>query len=142
VITILFADDNKNIREYCRACLEEDGYRVVLARDGIEAIRLFSEERPDLAILDISMPRTSGLDALERISGVAPQVPVVLFTAHNGDCRYDPRAALATAVVEKSGDLSELKRVVHQAIAASGSEGRSPSVRIGLPPVPTDPSNP
>ena len=67
--TILFADDNRNIREYCRASLEHDGYRVVVAADGQEAIRVFAEETPDLAILDISMPRATGLEVLERIRG-------------------------------------------------------------------------
>ncbi len=57
--TILFADDQKNIREYCRAAFAEEGYRVVLARDGIEAIERFSMETPDVAVLDISMPRAT-----------------------------------------------------------------------------------
>ncbi len=62
--TILFADDHKNIREYCRAAFTDEGYRVVLARDGVEALEMFIAETPDLAILDISMPRCSGLDTL------------------------------------------------------------------------------
>lgn len=145
--TVLLADDNRNIREYCRASLESDGYRVVLACDGCDAIRLFSKERPDLVILDISMPRTSGLEALELIHGLAPNVPVVLFTAHGEDCLHDRRALLAAAVIEKSEDLSELKRVVHRAIRASGSVGASGSedyaaVQIGLPPASSEASNP
>ena len=44
--TILFADDNKNIREYCRASLEDEGYRVVVARDGIEAVQAYRTRSP------------------------------------------------------------------------------------------------
>jgi CheY-like chemotaxis protein len=141
VRTILLADDNRNIREYCRASLESDGYRVVLACDGCDAIRIFSKERPDLVILDISMPRASGLEALEQIHGLAPHVPVVLFTAHDEDCLHDRRAHLAVAVVEKSEDLSDLKRVVYRTIMASGSEGYVGAVRIGLPPIPSKASS-
>ena len=133
--TILFADDHKNIREYCRATLAEEGYRVVLARDGIEALEMFLAETPDLAVLDISMPRASGLDALEQIKGLSPRTPVILFTAHDEDCLRDRRALLATACVEKTHNLAELKRVVAQSLKRQPAEGgRSP--RTGLPPFP------
>jgi two-component system, NtrC family, response regulator AtoC len=114
--TILFADDHENIREYCRAALAEEGYRVVVARDGVEALEMFIAESPDLAILDISMPRASGLDALEQIKGLSPDAAVVLFTARRKDCAGDPRALLATACVEKTHDLAELKRIVSQTL--------------------------
>jgi CheY-like chemotaxis protein len=133
--TILFADDNRNIREYCRASFEDQGYRVLLARDGFEAFQVFSAEVPDLVILDISMPRASGLETLERIRGLAPDVPVILFTANDEDCLRDRRATLATACVGKSEDLSELLRVVQRAFRAVVAEDRSGPVRIGLPPL-------
>ena len=120
--TILFADDNRNIREYCRASLEDEGYRVVLASDGQEAIRVFAEESPDLAILDISMPRANGLEVLERINRLAPEVPVILFTAHDEDCLRDRRALLAIACVAKTGNLNELKSLVYHALTKSEPE--------------------
>jgi CheY-like chemotaxis protein len=138
--TILVADDSKNIREYCRAALEDDGYRVALACDGLDAIRVFLEESPDLAILDVSMPRASGLEALERINDLAPRVPVILFTAHDEDCLRDRRASLATACVKKGEDLSELKRVIAATFKALSSEGRLSPVRFGPPPFPLNAS--
>jgi len=134
--TILFADDHKNIREYCRAALTEEGYRVFLARDGIEALDVFLTETPDLAILDISMPRSSGLEALEQIKGLSPRTPVILFTAHDEDCIRDRRALLATACVAKAADLAELKRIVDHTLRRRASEGGGESLRIGLPPFP------
>jgi CheY-like chemotaxis protein len=134
--TILFADDHKNIREYCRAALADEGYRVVLARDGVEALEMFYAELPDLAILDISMPRCSGLETLEQIKGLSPQTPVILFTAHDDDCLRDRRALLATACVEKVEDLGELKRIVAHTLKRS-SPGSGESLRMGLPPFPT-----
>ncbi len=133
--TILFADDHKNIREYCRASFAEEGYRVVVARDGIEALDVFMTEMPDLAILDISMPRSSGLETLERIKSLSPWTPVVLFTAHDEDCLLDRRALLATACVEKSEDLAQLKRVVAHALKTQIPEDAA-SLRMGLPPFP------
>jgi CheY-like chemotaxis protein len=134
--TILFSDDHKNIREYCRAVLADEGYRVVLARDGIEALEMFIAETPDLAILDISMPRCGGLEALEHIKGLSPRTPVILFTAHDEVCTRDRRAWLATACVEKSEDLAELKRIVAHTLTRRMSEGGGESLRMGLPPFP------
>jgi phosphoserine phosphatase RsbU/P len=110
--TILFADDNKSIREFCRATFEAEGYRVLLARDGIEALRVFVMENPDVAVLDVSMPRASGLEILEQIKGISSQTPVILFTAHYEDCAHDHRAVLADACVEKAENLDELKHAV------------------------------
>jgi CheY-like chemotaxis protein len=133
---ILFADDQKNIREYCRASLAEEGYRVVLARDGVEAVQLFIAEMPDLAILDVCMPRASGLETLEQIKRLSPRTPVILFSAHHEVCLRDHRAGLATACVKKLEDLAELKRIVAQTLKRPDLEQCSESVRIGLPAFP------
>ncbi len=134
--TILFADDHKNIREFCRAALAEAGYRVVLARDGIEALEKFIAETPDLAILDVSMPRLSGLEALEQIKGLSPDTPVILFTSHDEDCVRDRRTPLATAYVAKADDLAELKQIIDRTLRRRGSEGGGESRRVGPPPFP------
>lgn len=133
---ILFADDHKNIREYCRAAFAEEGYRVLLARDGVEALEVFIAEAPDLAVLDISMPRSNGLEALEQIKKLSPRTPVILFTAHDEECLCDRRAGLAAACVEKAEDLAELKRVVAHNLNGKAFEGCGESLRIGLPPFP------
>jgi CheY-like chemotaxis protein len=112
VQTILFADDNQSIRTCCQEEFEGEGYRVVLASDGSEAVDLLRTERPDLVVLDIRMPRMGGLDAIQRIHAIAPQVPVILFTANGADCREDDRSQLAMACVGKCEDLAELKRII------------------------------
>ncbi len=132
--TILFADDNKNIREYCRASLEDEGYRVVVARDGVEAVQAYRAEAPDLAILDIAMPRAGGLDALERIKRFSPDFPVILFTANDDDCLSDRRTALAVACLEKSSNLRDLKGLVAATIRMRRSQCGDVPMRLGLPP--------
>jgi len=129
--TILLADDHKNIREFCRQELEDEGYRVLLARDGQEAVDLVGQEHPDVAVLDICMPQGNGLEAIERIRQIAPALPVVFFTAHDEACLEDRRSRWAVACVEKCEDLSELKRVIGRLVS---SEKASSALSLGLPP--------
>jgi CheY-like chemotaxis protein len=129
--TILFADDNKNIREFCKRELEEEGYRVILAGDGTEVIRIFREEPPDLVILDICMPSAGGLETIERLRAIAAEIPVIFFTAYDEDCLRDRRGQWAAACIEKSDNLAELKRAVLRSLAAPGQKE---PLRLGLPP--------
>jgi CheY-like chemotaxis protein len=130
--TILLADDEKNIREFCKQELEDEGYRLILARDGREAIKLVRKEQPDLVILDLCMPRLGGLDAIEPIWAIAPEVPIILFTANDEYCLSDGRSRHAVACVEKSEDLTELKRAI---VRAMGAHEASEPFRLGLPPI-------
>jgi CheY-like chemotaxis protein len=129
--TLLLADDDRTVREVCRRFLEDEGYRVVLACDGEEAISLLHSERPDMAILDIHMPHVNGLEAAEHISRSGRGIPVILFTAYDDACVHDGRAQLAAACVEKSLDLTELKRAILRILAPCKAEG---SFSLGLPP--------
>lgn len=128
--TVLFVDDNRNIREFCRRELEAEGYRVVLAADGREAIRAVGRETPDAIILDLCMPTMHGLEVIEHIREVAPSVPVIFFTANDEDCLTDRRSRLATACVEKSEDLTELKRALQR---VSTLRHEQETLRVGLP---------
>jgi two-component system response regulator MprA len=128
--TILFVDDNRNIREFCRRELEAEGYRVSLAADGGEAIRAVHREMPDAIVLDLRMPGMGGLDAIEQIRESAPGVPVIFFTANDEDCLTDRRSRLATACVEKSEDLTELKRALCRVSTLRHEEE---TLRVGLP---------
>jgi response regulator NasT len=80
--TVLVAEDETIIRMDLREMLEEEGYVVVEAADGEQAVRLAREVRPELAILDIKMPIKDGLAAAQEISeeGIAP---VLILTAYS-----------------------------------------------------------
>jgi AmiR/NasT family two-component response regulator len=92
---ILVADDEPGAAAGLKALLEILGHHVVgPARDGEEAVSLAARERPDLAILDIDMPRLSGLDAAARMGRMRP-VPVILLTAHREPEYLDRAAELA-----------------------------------------------
>jgi response regulator NasT len=91
---ILIADDESIIRMGLQVMLHDLGYEVAgTARDGVEALDMAREKRPDLAILDIKMPRMDGLEAAEAISREWP-IPIVILTAFS-DREYVERAKSA-----------------------------------------------
>lgn len=80
--TILVVDDEPTIRLLVRAALEETGHRLLEAADGSTALDLARAERPDLIILDIVLPRLSGLEVCRRLKGdpATAATPVFLLT--------------------------------------------------------------
>ena len=82
--TVLIADDEKEIRSVLRLYLENAGYRVLEAADGIEAERIFASEKVDLCLLDIMMPGKDGYQVLRGIRAVS-NIPVIMITAKDQD---------------------------------------------------------
>jgi DNA-binding NtrC family response regulator len=81
-LTILVADDEKNIREGLREALMLDGYEVATAADGREALDIANRGDIDLLITDLKMPRFSGEELLKSITTQFPTVPVIILTGH------------------------------------------------------------
>ncbi len=80
--SIFVVDDNSDIRAAIRRQLEISGFEVCgEALDGIDALEKLSRMRPDLIILDMSMPRMNGVDAARELKHICPDVPVILYTA-------------------------------------------------------------
>jgi response regulator RpfG family c-di-GMP phosphodiesterase len=79
--TVLLAEDNKGMALLCKRGLEDEGYKVLLAYDGEEACQAVQDNTPDVVILDISMPRVGGLEALARIKEVYQPVEKVDFAS-------------------------------------------------------------
>jgi DNA-binding response OmpR family regulator len=78
--TILLVDDEESIQTLLTYPLERDGYRVVQARDGDEALRRFAEENVDLVVLDVMLPRLDGLEVCKRLRSES-SVPIIMLTA-------------------------------------------------------------
>jgi DNA-binding response OmpR family regulator len=80
---ILVADDEPDILDLIAFRLERAGYEVVRARDGEEALQLATERHPDLAVLDVTMPKLSGYDVTQRLrlEDGTREMPVILLTA-------------------------------------------------------------
>jgi two-component system, OmpR family, KDP operon response regulator KdpE len=79
---ILVADDDAPILRLVRTKLQTDGYHVITATNGQEALDLFENEQPDLIVLDIMMPVMDGIEAMRRIR-TQSQVPIILLTARS-----------------------------------------------------------
>ncbi len=96
-IRVLLADDHQIVREALRALLEAEGLGVVgEAADGREALRLAATARPDVAVLDLSMPLLNGIDAARAIFHDVPGTKVVLLTVHRDD--HYVQAALGAGI--------------------------------------------
>jgi response regulator NasT len=128
---ILIADDEPASARALKELLELDGHQVIgPAPDGAEAVRLAGSDRPDLAILDIDMPRMSGLEAIEHISRARP-IPVIVLTAH-GDAEYVTRAAALPVFtyLRKPSGAGELLPAIRLAAARFG-EWKALNGRVG-----------
>ena len=110
---ILVVEDEEGLRLLYKEELEAEGYEVLTARNGREAIQQLEEGRPDLIILDIVMPVMDGMEALGRIVGKERKIPIILNTSYPG-YRRDFMSWAADAYVTKSTDLGELKDKVRE----------------------------
>lgn len=129
---VLLADDHGIVRRGLRSLLEEAGYSVVAeAADGLEAVRLCEEHRPELVILDIGMPKLSGIEVAARTQKLDPP-PSVIFLSMHSDESYIVRAlaAGARAYLLKEGTDEDLIPAV-RAVAA-GRRFFSPAVTAVL----------
>ena len=81
---ILVVDDDHKIVDLIRLYLERDGYRVIVAYDGLEALALARQKQPDLVLLDLMLPEMDGLDVC-RILQAESRVPVIMLTARTMD---------------------------------------------------------
>lgn len=77
---ILVVDDEKNIVDVVKAYLEKDGFSVITASEGNEALKLFHSENPHLVVLDLMIPKISGEEVCKRIRSVST-VPIIMLTA-------------------------------------------------------------
>ncbi len=81
---ILVVDDEANIVELVRLYLEKEGYRVIEASNGEDALRCLEEDRPDLMILDIMLPQTDGWEVCKR-ARASSKLPIVMLTARDAE---------------------------------------------------------
>jgi DNA-binding response OmpR family regulator len=82
--TILLVDDEDSIQKLLTYPLERDGFRVVSARDGDEALQRFAESRVDLVVLDLMLPKIDGLEVCKRLRAQS-NVPIIMLTARDDE---------------------------------------------------------
>jgi CheY-like chemotaxis protein len=108
---IFIVDDSKTVRQLVRTYLETRLEYIVCAEatDGLDAIQRAREVKPDLIVLDLSMPLMNGLEAAAILHDMLPKVPIILYTLHK-DIVSEKRAQAAgiRAVVSKTDRLDVL----------------------------------
>ena len=120
--TILVCDDDPSLRELVRAVLGSR-YRFVEAADGLEALALAREERPDLIVLDVMLPGLSGIEVLEtlRMDDDLKAVRVVVITAWS-HAEIDAQVAGADRFVSKPFDPDDLSTAVEELLGEGSTE--------------------
>jgi CheY-like chemotaxis protein/two-component sensor histidine kinase len=130
--TVLVADDDEHIRALIVAGLRKAGHQVLEAINGAEAVMLCAEQRPDLALLDVRMPVTDGIEALSalRADPATRDIPVVMMTA-SADLSTDNRTYIeelgATLLPQKPLSAKDLAQVIDQAWARIGPRAATPA---------------
>ncbi len=108
---ILIVEDDPNQRALYEEEMRDEGYEVITAPDGKQALRMAAESHPDLVIIDVNMPVMDGLDTMSRLIEADRHVPVIIHTAY---ASYKDSFASwsADAYIVKQSDLSGLKAKV------------------------------
>jgi CheY-like chemotaxis protein len=119
-LTILIADDQPDLVGLVRALLEWEGYAVVEACDGTDALVQAQAQKPDLIVMDVRMPKMNGLEVLERLHAdpALVHIPVVMLSVLTG--YPEVKTALergAVAYLGKPFELPEMARLVRQVLA-------------------------
>jgi len=131
-LRVLLADDHGIVRRGLRSLLEETGHSVVAeAADGLEAVRLCEEHRPDLLIVDIGMPKLSGIEVATRAQKLERPPAVIILSMH-ADESYIIRALAAGARAYLLKDATDEDLVPAIRAVASGKPFFSPAVTAVL----------
>jgi two-component system, response regulator, stage 0 sporulation protein F len=119
--TLLIVDDETHQRMLYQEELSEEGYHIILASNGKEALEKVLESIPDLIVLDIRMPVMDGLEALGKIIGKERNIPVIIHSAYSS-YKEDFMSWAADDFVVKSADLTELKRKIRDLLERKKAE--------------------
>ncbi|WP_339135997.1 MAG: response regulator transcription factor [Candidatus Electrothrix sp. GW3-4] len=139
---IIIADDHSLIRQGIKAMIgQEPGLQVIAeAADGQELLDILEEVRPDMVILDISMPRVSGIEAVGQINGLYPEVQILVLTMHaNAQYCYHAISAGAHGYLLKDDSDTELLPAIQQ--IRQGEDYMSPQLASEISKEIRDPKN-
>lgn len=118
---VLIVEDDEDLSLLCKIELEEEGYKVLTARNAADGTTLFADEKPDLVILDIKLPDKDGLQLLDELKLLRPEIPVIMHTSF--DFMYDFAAGASDAYVVKSSDMTDLKKTIRKLLNEGPSAG-------------------
>ena len=129
---ILIIDDEENIRSVLSGILEDEGYEVDTAADGLEGLEKASGGGFDLVILDVWLPGMGGLEVLESIKKIYRDLEVIIISGHgNIDMAVKALKNGAFDFLEKPLSLEKVTTLVRNALAIEGLKKREPGTERG-----------
>ena len=130
-VKILVVDDEHLIRWSLEQNLKKQGYEVLTAGSGEDALRIVREDQPELVLLDIQLPGISGLDVLERIKEIDEDIIVIMVTAHGGlDTAVTAMRIGAYDYLNKPFNLDEMGIVIRKALETADLRREVASLRV------------
>ncbi|HYP87689.1 MAG TPA: response regulator [Polyangiaceae bacterium] len=115
--TILVIDDSETIRQQVASALEQAGFAVLTARDGVEGLERIERDAPAMVILDVNMPRMNGIELLESLDVRRTGLPVVLLTTEvQPSLMARARQAGARGWLVKPFNVGQLVETVRRAV--------------------------
>jgi two-component system, response regulator PdtaR len=120
-VKVLIADDDRLVRTMLGDLLRELGHEVVAAENGVEAVALCGREQPEVVVLDLLMPRLSGLDALRAMREAGCSAPAIMLTAISDRSFRDMEGADA---IQLRLDKPVTRRALERAISRAVGGGR------------------
>lgn len=128
---VLVVDDDKNLRYSFRKILREADYLILEAETGEAGVRKVNQEKPDLVIMDVRMPKMNGLEAFEQIRRIDPKLPVIVITAYRTvETAIEAMKLGAYEYVLKPFDVSAMRNLVRKGLEARGLMSRPVSYRV------------
>lgn len=131
-IRLLIADDHRMLREGLRRSMEAEGFEVVAeAANGEEAVQLCADAKPDVVLMDVTMPVFDGVEATRRIRRTTPDLPVLILSMHSADGLVgDALRAGASGYLVKDCSIDDIAGAVRKA-ASYGPHGDSSPGAMG-----------
>jgi two-component system, NtrC family, nitrogen regulation response regulator NtrX len=131
--TVLIVDDEEGIRESLKGIFEDEGYEVLTAGSGEEALSMLKERRPDIIFLDVWLPEMDGLEALSRMHEMEKEVPVIIISGH-GNIELAVKATHLGAYdfLEKPLSLEKVLLVARRAIERKKLEKENRELKANL----------
>src|SRR5579872_6201398 len=128
--TILIVDDDIELSDGLRAVLERQGHRVLQARDGHQGKALVYQQRPDLVILDMMMPRMGGYPVLEHFKDKQDAPPIIMITANEGS-RHKAYAEYLGVIdyIRKPFAMERLLEAVDRGLTAGAQKKAPPEAK-------------
>lgn len=116
--TLLLIDDDEVVRASIAAYLEDSGFNILLASNGLQGLEVFERERPDLVICDLRMPQVDGLELIRRINALEVSAPIIVVSGAGvmTDVVEALRLGAADYLIKPLEDLAVLEHSVHRAL--------------------------